>query len=78
MHEPVSKTHFTIIVSPHALWAPVGASFPKSCVEILLLAVSEKEVVYWAPAYGGVTAPLCSDGLLTLAFIKAVAVAAEA
>ena len=47
-------------------------------MEILLLASSEKEVVYLAPAYGGVKAPLCSDCLLTLAFIKAVAVAAEA
>jgi hypothetical protein len=33
--------------------APVGVSFPKSGVEILLLKLSEQEVVYLAPAYGG-------------------------
>jgi hypothetical protein len=46
-------------------------------VEILLLALSEKEAVIGLLHMGVVKAPLCSDCLLTLAFIKAVAVAEE-
>jgi len=37
----------------------------------------KKRWYIWLLHMGGVQAPLCSDGLLTLAFIKAVAVAAE-